>query len=233
MTPPYSLFEASLGNPFVSHSIFYKVIPYVISESMIPNLWSCCSYVQEKFIWNLYWDDHLQLSILSMSAFPVFGPTYIILFFAFKICYSFRVIDVGYIKALLWRVLFRRLQLIIRNQDLEILWYLGACMPQWQVSSLSTVGLHHSPLIERFHRMFEFNSFIHTRWIVLEYLGSHWHQWWFPSHLLTVTSMTGNQVVSTMFDFNTCNHMVRFVLWATRLKTLDIIFVIQVAMEYV
>jgi hypothetical protein len=24
--------------------------------------------------------------------------------------------------------------------------------------------------------------------------------------------MTGNQVVSTMFDFNTCNHMVRFVL---------------------
>jgi hypothetical protein len=24
--------------------------------------------------------------------------------------------------------------------------------------------------------------------------------------------MTGNQVVSTMFDFDTCNHMVRFVL---------------------
>ena len=24
--------------------------------------------------------------------------------------------------------------------------------------------------------------------------------------------MTGNQVVSTMFDFNTCNHMVTFVL---------------------
>ena len=45
--------------------------------------------------------------------------------------------------------------------------------------------------------------------------------------------MTGNQVVSTMFDFDTCNHMVRFVLWVTRLKTLDIIFAIQVAMEYV
>jgi hypothetical protein len=25
--------------------------------------------------------------------------------------------------------------------------------------------------------------------------------------------MTGNQVVSTMFDFDTCNHMDRFVLW--------------------
>jgi hypothetical protein len=24
--------------------------------------------------------------------------------------------------------------------------------------------------------------------------------------------MTGNQVVSTMFEFDTCNHMVRFVL---------------------
>jgi hypothetical protein len=45
--------------------------------------------------------------------------------------------------------------------------------------------------------------------------------------------MTGNQVVSTMFDFNTCNHMVRFILWAMRLKTLDFIFEVQVAMEYV
>jgi hypothetical protein len=25
--------------------------------------------------------------------------------------------------------------------------------------------------------------------------------------------MTGNKVVSTMFDFSTCIHMVRFVLW--------------------
>jgi hypothetical protein len=47
-------------------------------------------------------------------------------------------------------------------------------------------------------------------------------------------SMIGNQVVSAVFNFNTCNHMVRFVLWAMiRLKTLDIIFMIQVAMEYV
>ena len=45
--------------------------------------------------------------------------------------------------------------------------------------------------------------------------------------------MTGNQVVSTMFDFNTCNHMVWFVLWVMWLKTLDIIIIIQVAMEYV
>ena len=45
--------------------------------------------------------------------------------------------------------------------------------------------------------------------------------------------MTGNQVVSTMFDFNTCNHMVRFVLWVMGLETLDIIIIIQVAMEYV
>jgi hypothetical protein len=33
-----------------------------------------------------------------------------------------------------------------------------------------------------------------------------------------ISSMTGNQVVSTMFDFDTCNHMVRFVLWVTRIE---------------
>jgi hypothetical protein len=47
---PYSSFEAGLGNPFVSHSIYYKVIPCVVFESMLPNPWSCHSYVQE----NLY-----------------------------------------------------------------------------------------------------------------------------------------------------------------------------------
>jgi hypothetical protein len=29
---------------------------------------------------------------------------------------------------------------------------------------------------------------------------------------LALSSLTSNQVVSTMFDFSTCNHMVRFVL---------------------
>ena len=43
-----------------------------------------------------------------------------ILCFTFKLSYSFCVIDGGYIKALLWRFLFHRLQLIIWNQDLEI-----------------------------------------------------------------------------------------------------------------
>ena len=128
---PYSSFEVGLGIPSVSLSIDYKVFPCVVFESMLPNHWSCHSYVQEKSIWNLYWVGHLQLSILSVSAFPMSSPTYIILCFTFKICYSFHVIDEGYIKALLWRVLFHRLQLVIWNQDLEILWYLGTCMPQW------------------------------------------------------------------------------------------------------
>ena len=98
-----------------------------------------------------------------------------ILWFTLKLCYLFRVTDGGYIKALLWWVLFRRLQHIIRNQDLKIIQYLGACMTQWQVSSLSTVGFHYWPLIGRFRRVFDFSSFIHIRWIVLVYLGIHWH----------------------------------------------------------
>jgi hypothetical protein len=32
--------------------------------------------------------------------------------------------------------------------------------------------------------------------------------------------MTGNQVVSTMFDFNTCNHMARFVLSSDKIESL-------------
>jgi hypothetical protein len=120
-----------LSRPFaIIHSLRVS-LPCVVFESMLPNHWSCRSYVQESSIWNLYWVGHLQLSILSVSAFPMSSPIHIILCFTFKICYSFCVIDGGYIKALLWRVLFRRLQLIIRNQDLENLWYLGACMPQW------------------------------------------------------------------------------------------------------
>jgi hypothetical protein len=45
--------------------------------------------------------------------------------------------------------------------------------------------------------------------------------------------MTGNQVVSTMFDFNTCIHMVRFVLRVVEMKTLNIFSQIQVVLEYI
>ena len=37
--------------------------------------------------------------------------------------------------------------------------------------------------------------------------------------------MTGNQAVSTMFNFDTCKHMVRIVCWVMRLKTLDLVFI--------
>jgi hypothetical protein len=45
--------------------------------------------------------------------------------------------------------------------------------------------------------------------------------------------MTDNQVVSAMFDFNTCNHMVRFVLLGDEIEDPGYHFVVQVAMEYV
>ena len=38
-----------------------------------------------------------------------------------------------------------------------------------------------------------------------------------------VSLMTGNQVVSAMFDYNTCNTWLDSYFWVTRLKTLDII----------
>jgi hypothetical protein len=45
--------------------------------------------------------------------------------------------------------------------------------------------------------------------------------------------MTGNQVVSTMFDFDTCNHMVRFVLLGDGIEDPGSCLYIQVVMEYV
>jgi hypothetical protein len=51
---PYLSFESGLGNPFVSHSNFYKVIYWVVFESVLPSPWSCRSYVQEKFKRVLY-----------------------------------------------------------------------------------------------------------------------------------------------------------------------------------
>ena len=45
--------------------------------------------------------------------------------------------------------------------------------------------------------------------------------------------MTGNQVVSTMFDFNTCNHMVRFVLLGDGIEDLGSNLFVQVVLEYI
>jgi hypothetical protein len=46
---PYSSFESGLGNPFVFCSTCYKVLSWVVFESVLPSPWSCRSYVQEKF----------------------------------------------------------------------------------------------------------------------------------------------------------------------------------------
>jgi hypothetical protein len=67
------IIESGLGNSFVSHLAFHKFIYWVISESMFPRPLSCRSYVQEKSnpTQAFYRVDHLQLSIPTMSAFPV------------------------------------------------------------------------------------------------------------------------------------------------------------------
>ena len=60
--------------------------------------------------------------------------------------------------------------------------------------------------------MFDFKSFIHIHWIVLGTLGVIDINGDFPRTFKRFSSLTGNQVVSTMSDFSTFNHMVRFVL---------------------
>jgi len=80
----------------------------------------------------------------------------------------FHVIDVGFIKALLWRIASCRHQLIIQEVDLgttlPVLWSLHASMASF---SLSAIGLHHLPSIEIFCMAFDAKSLFHTVRIVL------------------------------------------------------------------
>jgi hypothetical protein len=67
------IIKPRLGNSFVSHMTFYKFISWVVFESMLPIPLSCHSYVQKNSILakSFYRFCHLQLSILTMSPFPV------------------------------------------------------------------------------------------------------------------------------------------------------------------
>ena len=99
----------------------------------------------------------------------------------------FCVTDVGYIKALLWWITSCRHQLIIQEVDLgtphSVLWSLHASMASF---SLPATGIPQWPSTRRFCVVFDAKSFIHTTWIVLQYLEGHYHYRWFLSHLLTV-----------------------------------------------
>ena len=80
----------------------------------------------------------------------------------------FRVIDMGFPKAILWRIASCQHQLIIQEVNLgttlSVLWSLHASMASF---SLPATGLHQSPSTKRFYVVFDAKSFIHTMWIVL------------------------------------------------------------------
>ena len=89
-------------------------------------------------------------------------------FTSIKSLAPFRVTDVGFIKALLWRIASCRHQLIIQGVDLgippSVLWSLHASMASF---SLPATGLHQWPSTERFCVVFDAKSLFHTTWIVL------------------------------------------------------------------
>ena len=98
----------------------------------------------------------------------------------------FRVVDVGFIMALLRRICSCRLQIIIQESNLET-----NPVPKSLHASMASFfvfvhGLTSLALEWRIPPVFDFKSFIHTCRFVLRHLGNHWHQWWFSSHLLTV-----------------------------------------------
>jgi hypothetical protein len=67
------IIKYGLVNSFVSRLTFYRFISWVVFESMLPRPLSCRSYVQETSnpTQAFYRVGHLQLSILTMSTFPM------------------------------------------------------------------------------------------------------------------------------------------------------------------
>jgi len=115
-------------------------------------------------------------------------------------CDRYRVVDVGNIMALLRWICSCRLQIIIQELDLE-----NTPIPKSLYTSMKSFfvfnhGLTSLALGWRILPVFDSKSFIHTWRIVLWHLADHCHQWWFSSHLLTITLMTGNQVNLSMLD---------------------------------
>ena len=99
---------------------------------------------------------------------------------------QFRVIDVGFIMALLWRICSCRIQIIIQESNLET-----TLVPKSLHTSMTSFfvfvhGLTSLALAWRIPLVFDFKSSIHTWRFVLRHLGNHWYQWWFSSCLLTV-----------------------------------------------
>ena len=92
-----------------------------------------------------------------------------------EIYFEFHVVDVGFIMALLRRDYSYQLKLIFQGLVLETKKHLEIGIHQWHTFSLSTIGLHHWPLIERFSWVFDISTSIHICMIVLGYLGNHWH----------------------------------------------------------
>ena len=97
----------------------------------------------------------------------------------------FRVIDVGFIMALLRRICSCRLQIIIQESSLGT-----TLVPKSLHASMASffVFVHGLTSLAQWNILpvFDFRSSIRTWRIVLRHLGNHWHQWWFSSHLLTV-----------------------------------------------
>ena len=138
---PFTRFVSRLENSLVSWSYSYKITNrsvILVVESVFPRQLSCRQYVQ-KDVQPGKPSISLAISVVFKISVSSTIPELVLnnLLLWHTSCYLFCVIDVGYIKALLWWVFSCWLQLIIQELDLETNWYLGTCMPQWQVSSLS------------------------------------------------------------------------------------------------
>ena len=154
------------------------------------NPFQCRRYVQEKSLRefnNLAYVSSAAIpSCFILSWLPPWTLYHQIVFTSTKSFSPFRVVDMGFIKALLQWVTSCRHQLIIQEvylgTTLSVLWSLHALMVSF---SFLVTSLHQWPSTGRFFVVFVIDSCIRTMWILLQYLEGHYHYLWFLSHLLT------------------------------------------------
>ena len=141
---------------------------WLITRSFpVSSLSQCCQIIGRvihmfKSSPNLYWVGHLQLSFHSVSAFPVSKVQLSHTLFHFQTlllisCHWWEIHQGSPVTSLVPSTSSHHPGLRLRNYSVP--WSLLTSMASF---SLSTVSLHHWPLIERFHWLFDTKSFIHN-----------------------------------------------------------------------
>ena len=115
----------------------------ILSDSHRVNAFSSSHFSYHSFQGKLSSCQPFAFLLTFWVSHPRANCSYFILFLHSIYLCMFHFNDGGYINALLQHISSCRHQIIIREVDLEISQYLGACRPQWKVSTCPPMSTPH------------------------------------------------------------------------------------------